>query len=49
MDKKGVNKAKRNAIKLGDINEVKRLIGGNFEHNDFIWCVVTGSCQERTS
>lgn len=49
MDIKSVNKAIRNAIKLGNINEVKRLIGGNFEHNDFIWCVVTGSCQESTS
>ncbi|PEA24132.1 hypothetical protein CN923_28325 [Bacillus cereus] len=31
MDKKSVNKAIRNAIKIGDINEVKRLIGDNPE------------------
>lgn len=31
MDKKSVNKAIRNAIKIGDINEVKRLIGDNLE------------------
>lgn len=31
MDKKSINKAIRNAIKLGDINEVKRLIGNNQE------------------
>ncbi|MEH7320754.1 ankyrin repeat domain-containing protein [Priestia megaterium] len=31
MDKKSVNKAIRNAIKLGDINEVKQLIGNDKE------------------
>ncbi|MED1436530.1 ankyrin repeat domain-containing protein [Bacillus mycoides] len=31
MDEKGLNKAIRNAIKIGDINEVKRLIGDNPE------------------
>ncbi|WP_410983086.1 ankyrin repeat domain-containing protein [Bacillus cereus] len=31
MNKKSVNKAIRNAIKLGDIHEVKRLIGNNIE------------------
>ncbi|MFD9625383.1 ankyrin repeat domain-containing protein [Peribacillus muralis] len=31
MDKKSVNKAIRNAIKLGDINEVKHLIGDDKE------------------
>ncbi|WP_458354471.1 ankyrin repeat domain-containing protein [Peribacillus frigoritolerans] len=31
MDKKSVNKTIRNAIKLGNINEVKRLIGDNPE------------------
>ncbi|MGV2483014.1 UNVERIFIED_CONTAM: ankyrin repeat domain-containing protein, partial [Bacillus mycoides] len=29
MDEKSLNKAIRNAIKIGDINEVKRLIGDN--------------------
>lgn len=31
MDKKGVNKVIRNAIKLGDIHEVKKLIGNDTE------------------
>src|SRR5436190_1898466 len=31
MDEKSLNKTIRNAIKLGDINEVKRLIGDNPE------------------
>lgn len=31
MDKKSVNKAIRNAIKLCDINEVKHLIGDDKE------------------
>ena len=31
MDKKSINKAIRNAIKLGDINEVKQLIGNDTE------------------
>ena len=31
MDKKSVNKAIRNAIKLGDINKVKQLIGNDKE------------------
>ena len=31
MDKKSVNKAIKNAIKLGDINEVKQLIGNDKE------------------
>jgi len=31
LDKKSVNKAIRNAIKLGDINEVKQLIGDDNE------------------
>ena len=31
MDKKSLNKAIRNAIKLGDINEVKQLIGNDKE------------------
>ncbi|PEY32835.1 hypothetical protein CN354_20535 [Bacillus cereus] len=31
MDKKSLNKAIRNAIKIGDINEVKQLIGNDKE------------------
>lgn len=31
MDKKSINKAIRNAIKLGNINEMKRLIGNDTE------------------
>ncbi|MED1014756.1 ankyrin repeat domain-containing protein, partial [Bacillus mycoides] len=31
MEGKSINKTIRNAIKLGDINEVKRLIGDNLE------------------
>ncbi|SME36464.1 hypothetical protein BACERE00195_04526 [Bacillus cereus] len=29
MEEKSINKTIRNAIKLGDTNEVKRLIGDN--------------------
>jgi len=29
VEEKNINKKIRNAIKLGDINEVKRLIGDN--------------------
>lgn len=31
MDEKSLNKTIRNAIKVGDINEVKRLLGDNAE------------------
>ena len=36
MDKKSVNKAIRNAIKIGDINEVKQLIGSDKEILDTV-------------